>query len=224
MEGTSGSRHLPFFAEERVKQPWAPAVSARATRERHPAPATSAFRGGVRVVGASRRWSLRPARRLSHDERCPNGSGRVKQAHGRPQGRACLRTWLRPGRTWLVKLRLVAVAAGIGIQPGAQALPGIGIQPGARALPGIQARSRPRPRRRTAPPVFSGGRSSGEASAAPRRGRVQRASACWPGPSLGWGSGDRWWRSWIDWLQKSTSGARAGRKARLWRTRRWKAS
>jgi len=113
-------------------------------RERHPeGPRSLPFRGWGRVVRPSQRWSLQPAREGSHDERCPSGSSWVKTANGCSEGRAVAAgRGLGPGRTWLVKPRLVAVA-----------VPerGLGLAPWQRA----------------APPVLGGGRSSGEASATP---------------------------------------------------------
>jgi len=123
----------------------------RAPRERHPeGPRPLPFQGGVRVVGSLQRWSLQPARREISRREVSEWIG-LGKAGSRALERACgsRRTWLRPGRTWLVKPRLVAVAVGER---------GLGLVP----------------RQRAAPPVLGGGRSSGEASAAPST-RVSRA-------------------------------------------------
>lgn len=63
-------------------------------------------------MGWSKRWSLQPASRRSHDERCPNGSSRAKPAHDARKSACSRRTWPRPRSdmaSWLVKPRLVAV-------------------------------------------------------------------------------------------------------------------
>lgn len=145
-------------------------------RERHAeGPRPSPFQGGDRAVGASPRWSLQPAQRPPHDTRCPRGSGRVKQAHGCPEGRTG--------------------ASGCGFGPAG---------PGSWNLGWSQspsnARPRPRPggggatRTRWREIVWRGfGRAfdAGERSARAHAG---------PDPPMGRGSGGPRWCSWIDWV------------------------
>lgn len=103
------------------------------------------------------------------------------------RARDSLRTWLRPGRTWLVKPRRVLSPP----RSGASASSPVDDS-------AVCARC---------------GVSSGEVSATPRLGRAERASARWPGLRARDGDqavGGRAHGS--SWLQKSTSGARSRSK------------
>jgi hypothetical protein len=51
------------------------------------------------VGSACRRWGLHPARRPSHDERCPSGSDRGSRAPGARKGAMSRRTW--SGTLWV---------------------------------------------------------------------------------------------------------------------------
>ena len=204
MEGTSGSAGLALLRGRVGKAALGlglvRASDASGIGDPRPSP------GEDRAVGsACLRWSLHPARRRSHDERCPSGSGRGSVLTGARKD-ACDPSDVARYRQ--VRLRVRPLAG----ETSASRCQHDGAGPRPRSCADSAARTRCRDgvvgrgfgracRRRPSAAKVRRGSGSSVREPMPETERAERASARRPWLSYaGRGSGGRRSCSWIDWV------------------------